>query len=117
MREISNIKKIIGLRNDFKYKMEEEFNTLRYGRIIILTDADVDGSHIKGLVINMFHSMWPELLKRDGFITTMNTPIVKASKGKNVLSFYNLSDYNDWKDNNNVKGYYIKYYKGLGTSD
>lgn len=115
--EISNLKKIIGLRNDFKYKMEEEFNTLRYGRIIILTDADVDGSHIKGLVINMFHSMWPELLKRDGFITTMNTPIVKASKGKDVLSFYNLSDYNDWKDNNNVKGYYIKYYKGLGTSD
>ena len=116
--EITNLKKIIGLRNEYKYEMDEEFNTLRYGRVIILTDADVDGSHIKGLVMNMFHSMWPALLKREGFITTMNTPIVKASKGKTVLQFYNLTDYEEWKkENNNGKGYYIKYYKGLGTSD
>lgn len=116
--EISNLKKIIGLRNDYKYKMDEEFNTLRYGKIIILTDQDHDGSHIKGLVMNMFHYMWPQLLKREGFITTMNTPIVKATKGKQVLNFYNLTDYENWKkENSNGKGYYIKYYKGLGTSD
>nr|YP_003970179.1 putative DNA topoisomerase IIA [Cafeteria roenbergensis virus BV-PW1] len=115
--EISNLKKILGLRNEFKYEMDEEFNTLRYGKVIILCDSDVDGSHIKGLILNMFHSMWPNLLKREGFITTMNTPIVKATKGKEILKFYNLTDYDNWRNDNNTKGYYIKYYKGLGTSD
>ena len=116
--EISNLKKILGLRNEYSYKMDEEFNTLRYGKVIILCDSDVDGSHIKGLIINMFHTMWPELLKREGFITTMNTPIVKATKGKEIIKFYNLTDYENWRDENeNGKGYYIKYYKGLGTSD
>lgn len=116
--EISNLKKILGLRNDYTYECDEQFNTLRYGKIIILCDADVDGSHIKGLIMNLFHFMWPELLKRKGFITSMNTPIVKATKGKSVESFYNMSDYEEWKsNNNNGKGWYIKYYKGLGTSD
>ena len=116
--EITNLKKILGLRNEYKYEIEEEFNTLRYGKVIALTDQDYDGSHIKGLIMNMFHSTWPALLKREGFFTTMNTPIVKATKGKTVLQFYNLTDYEDWKkENNDGKGYYIKYYKGLGTSD
>jgi len=116
--EISSLKKILGLRNDYTYESDEQFNTLRYGKIITLCDADVDGSHIKGLIMNLFHTMWPELIKREGFITSMNTPIVKATKGKNIESFYNMSDYEEWKSNNNDgKGWYIKYYKGLGTSD
>jgi DNA topoisomerase-2 len=122
--EISNLKKIIGLRNDLTYQTEEEFNTLRYGRVIILTDQDHDGSHIKGLVMNLFHFLWPKLLERKGFLTSMNTPIVKATKkgsdkgSEKVISFYTLTDYEEWKEkNNNGKGYEIKYYKGLGTSD
>ena len=47
----------------------------------------------------------------------MNTPILKATKGKRVKSFYNESAYIKWKQkNNNGKGWRIKYYKGLGTS-
>jgi DNA topoisomerase-2 len=112
--EITNMKKILGLETGKEYK---DTNSLRYGKIMIMTDQDHDGSHIKGLVMNVFHTMWPSLLQM-GFLTSMITPIVKVSKGKNILSFYNLTDYNDWqkKKKKNEK-WTIKYYKGLGTSN
>jgi len=115
--EITNLKQIIGLKTGEDYSSDIKFNQLRYGRIVILTDSDVDGSHIKGLVMNFIHSQWPSLIKRVKFITSLATPIVKATKGSEVLSFYNLPDYNNWleKDSNN-KNWKIKYYKGLGTS-
>ena len=112
--EINNLKKIIGLRKDKIYNSLKE---LRYGSIMILTDADVDGSHIKGLIFNMFHYFWPSLFKTDSFIKSMITPVVKVTKGSTVKSFYSLTEYQDWKEaNNNGKGWNIKYYKGLGTS-
>jgi len=111
-QEISNLKQILGLRQGHKYKSLDE---LRYGGIIILTDQDVDGSHIKGLVMNLFHTFWPELLKL-GFIKTLVTPIVKAfKKGKDDLIFYTLTDFEKWKAGNH-RGWTTKYYKGLGTS-
>lgn len=112
--EISNLKKIIGLKHDMKYVTDEEFSTLRYGRIICLTDQDVDGSHIKGLIMNLFHHIWPALVQRENFVTSMATPIVKAFKGKKEMVFYNMTDYQDWVKNNS--GWRLKYYKGLGTS-
>ncbi len=117
--EISNLKKIMGLRQGCKYDNDEDFASLRYGRIIILTDQDVDGSHIKGLVMNMFHTLWPELVKREGFITSLATPIVKAFKNKDTKIFYNLTEYEDWVESltESAKNTWkIKYYKGLGTS-
>ena len=88
--EINNLIKIVGFRQDYKYESDEEYNTLRYGRLVCLTDQDVDGSHIKGLIINFIHFKWPALIKRDGFITSFSTPIVKAFKGKQTETFYNL---------------------------
>ena len=115
--EITNLKKIIGLKSGEDYTDDVKFNQLRYGRIVILTDADVDGSHIKGLVMNFIHSQWPSLIKRPNFITSLATPIVKASKGSDVLSFYNLTEYDKWLESNEAhKNWKIKYYKGLGTS-
>ena len=112
-KEIVNIKKILGLETNKKYK---DVKSLRYGKIMIMTDQDHDGFHIKGLLLNMFHSMWPELLNKD-FISYMNTPIVKVSLKKDIKSFYTLTDYNHWKESTeNYKKYNIKYYKGLGTS-
>jgi DNA topoisomerase-2 len=112
--EIVNLIKILGL----KYKTEySDVKQLRYGGIILMTDADVDGSHIKGLLINFIHYFWPSLLKTNKFITCLSTPIVKVTKGKESLSFYNLTQYEQWKENNhNGIGWNIKYYKGLGTS-
>jgi DNA topoisomerase II len=109
--EITNLKKIMGLQSDKKYTSTKD---LRYGSVMLMTDQDEDGSHIKGLLFNLFQSLWPGLFKMDGFNKSMLTPIVKASKGKQIKSFYNLSDYEKWKQEK--KGWTIKYYKGLGTS-
>jgi len=114
--EINNLKKIVGLRMGVNYLVDDNFNQLRYGRILILTDQDVDGSHIKGLFMNFVHCTWPSLLERQNFITSLSTPIVKAFKGKHVKIFYNLSEYDVWKESDDAKGYKTKYYKGLGTS-
>ena len=111
--EIANLKKIIGLESGKKY---ENVNSLRYGRVLIMTDQDYDGSHIRGLLINMFHELWHELIKVPGFITYMATPIVKATKGKHVKPFYTQYAYEEWRKTDESRGWKVKYYKGLGTS-
>lgn len=116
-KEIAEIKKILGLETGKKYtSIEEVYKSLRYGRVLFMTDQDLDGSHIKGLGINLFQSEWPTLSEIPGFIGFMNTPILKAKKGNVELNFYNDGEYEVWKDENDTKGWKIKYYKGLGTS-
>ena len=110
--EINNIKKIIGLQTGKKYKSISE---LRYGKILIMTDADTDGFHIKSLIVNFIGDGWPELLKTD-FISSLITPIVKVTHKNLIIPFYNISDYNSWKEKNDSSRFKIKYYKGLGTS-
>lgn len=115
---LNTIKTILGLSANKDYKAEYEKTgvwPLRYGRVLLMTDQDHDGSHIKGLVMNIFDVLWPDLLEM-GFITTMITPIVKIFKGKKEVPFYTLQDYDSWKTENNPKGWRVKYYKGLGTS-
>ena len=111
--EVANLKKILGLESGKKYN---DLKSLRYGRILIMTDQDYDGSHIRGLLINMFHELWHELIKFPNFITYMATPIVKATKGSQVKSFYTQYDYEEWRKTDASKGWKVKYYKGLGTS-
>lgn len=113
--EIINIKKILGLQHNKEYN---DLNDLRYGGIIILSDEDYDGYHIKGLLINCFHYFWPSLIKHNNFITALSTPIIKAISKKETKVFYNLSEYKEWKNDpkSNSNNYNIKYYKGLGTS-
>lgn len=113
-KEINNIKQIIGLQHGRKYTSIKE---LRYSKICILTDADVDGIHIRSLLVNFFHTWWPELLNIKGFITSMKTPIVKAKKSNKEVSFYTIQDFNEWLKNNDNNNWKIKYYKGLGTSN
>ncbi|CAK9876172.1 unnamed protein product [Sphagnum jensenii] len=113
--EINNIKRILGLQHGKDY---DSTKSLRYGHLMIMTDQDHDGSHIKGLLINFIHSFWPSLLKIPSFLVEFITPIVKATNKNRVLSFYTLPEYESWKEslNGETKGWTIKYYKGLGTS-
>ena len=101
--EFSNLKKILGLQHGKVYNSLRE---LRYGRLMIMTDADLDGSHIKGLVLNMFHVYWPQLIGL-GFVVSMVTPVIKAGK----VWFFTEEEFRTAQPSGPVK-----YYKGLGTS-
>ena len=115
-KEIHEVIQILGLETNKKYTEEMVKSSLRYGKVVFMTDQDLDGSHIKGLGINLFDSEWETLLNIPGFIGFMNTPIIKARKGTQELLFYNDGEYLKWKDENDTKNWKIKYYKGLGTS-
>ena len=133
--EITEIKQILGLEVGRKYTPDDVKYRLRYGKVLFMTDQDLDGSHIKGLGINMFQSEWASLTEIPGFIGFMNTPILKAKKGAQEKVFYNEGEYRAWKEASESAesaeggsgggavnahaqptGWNIKYYKGLGTS-
>jgi DNA topoisomerase-2 len=113
--ELTAIKKILGLEQSKKYK---DTSSLRYGRILIMSDQDVDGFHIRGLLMNLFHTEWPELM-HIGFLCTLMTPLVKMTRGAETLSFYSEAELESWKERvgaDMAGRYKSKYYKGLGTS-
>uniref|UniRef100_A0A8B9PTQ2 DNA topoisomerase 2 n=1 Tax=Apteryx owenii TaxID=8824 RepID=A0A8B9PTQ2_APTOW len=114
--EINNLIKIVGLQYKKNYEDHESLKSLRYGKIMIMTDQDQDGSHIKGLLINFIHHNWPSLL-RHNFLEEFITPIIKVSKNKEEIPFYSIPEFEEWKNNTqNHNSWKIKYYKGLGTS-
>jgi DNA topoisomerase-2 len=115
-KEIIELKQILGLEAGKKYTKDLVEKTLRYSSVLFMTDQDLDGSHIKGLGLNLFQDQWNTLATLENFIGFMNTPILKAKKGGKELLFYNDGEYNKWKSENDVKGWNVKYYKGLGTS-
>ena len=117
-KEICNLIKILNLRFGVDYTKDEEFSTLSYGRLVGLSDQDADGKHILALLLNMFHKLFPTLLKRkEPFLYCMLTPLIKIYDKKTELSFYNIQDYKEHvqQHGGNVKGD-VKYLKGLGSS-
>jgi DNA gyrase/topoisomerase IV subunit B len=126
--EITEIKQILGLEVGRKYTPDDVKYRLRYGKVLFMTDQDLDGSHIKGLGINMFQNEWASLTEIPGFIGFMNTPILKAKKGTQEKVFYSEGEYRAWKEasesteggsgasHTQPSGWSVKYYKGLGTS-
>lgn len=106
--EICNIKKILGLQEGV-----DSVDNLRYGRVIILSDQDADGAHIRGLFINMMHAKWPNIVK-SGYICVIPTPIVRVQRGPTVRDFYSVPEYKAWDEAENRAGWRVSYYKGLG---
>jgi DNA topoisomerase-2 len=115
---VSDLIKVFNLKFDTDYSQPQNYKTLNYGTLLILTDADKDGIHIKGLILNFLHELFPTLFKKEGFIVSMETPIVKVfqKKGKDDLLFYDENTFEDYRrDHNKLKNF--KYYKGLGSID
>jgi len=117
--EIQNIKNFLGLQHKKEYT---DCKSLRYGHLMIMTDQDHDGSHIKGLLINFLQVTFPSLLRIPEFLIEFITPIVKVWKGdpKNPTkwkTFFTMPEYEAWKEEHKHESQWDhKYYKGLGTS-
>ncbi len=108
---ITNMIKILGLN----ICNPNDLSKLNYGKICMITDADVDGIHIEGLILNFFHTLFPNLLTRPGFVVSMKTPILKVSSSLSTSRYYfDDRSYDTTKlASEQTK---IKYYKGLGTA-
>ncbi|KAG6373110.1 DNA topoisomerase II [Boletus reticuloceps] len=107
--EIQNIKKIMGLQHSKEYT---NVSSLRYGRLMIMTDQDHDGSHIKGLLINFLDHFYPSLLKISNFLVEFVTPIVRVTKGKQQIDFFTIPEYEQWLERTaDAHKWDSKYYK------
>jgi len=115
-KEIIDLKKVLGLREGVNYMIEENYKTLRYGHLMVIADADVDGLHILGLLMNFFHCKFPSLIGR-GFIKYLRTKILDVKKGNEVIKFYSHHEYEEWKKKTtDYSLWHHSYYKGLGTN-
>ena len=111
--EAVNLMASIGL----KLGQPIDVKNLRYGRVLIFTDADMDGNAISALLINFFYKYWPDMFERK-MIYKVETPIVVAipkAKAKKKVLFYTQNEYNTWTEQNDLKQFEIKYKKGLAA--
>ena len=111
--EAVNLMASIGL----KLGQPIDVKNLRYGRVLIFTDADMDGNAISALLINFFYKYWPDMFERK-MIYKVETPIVVAipkAKTKKKVLFYTQNEYNEWAVQNDLKQFEIKYKKGLAA--
>lgn len=121
-KEIADIIKILGLEMGKAYTREEMQRSLRYGKVLLCTDQDRDGSHIKGLCMNLFQSHWRSLFEITGFLSFMNTPILRATHSRrttDVRVFYTDGEFREWIQSQTPveqSEWKLKYFKGLGTS-
>jgi DNA topoisomerase II len=114
---IVSIIQSLGLQYGLDYTKDVNFKTLRYGKIISICDADDDGVHIEGLLVNFLHNLFPTLLQcTTPFIVSMKTPIARVSRPrcKDIL-FYDERRFINYVQEQTQK-YTAKYYKGLGTT-
>jgi DNA topoisomerase-2 len=87
-KELKAVVEIMGLEYGKIYDPADSssLTNLRYGHLMIMADQDVDGSHIKGLIINLIHTYWPSLLRWDGFLQEFITPIIKVKAPSKKIS-------------------------------
>jgi DNA topoisomerase-2 len=112
-KEIANVLKILNVVPG------GSIDGLRYGSIAIMSDQDLDGAHIAGLIINCIHHLLPKLLEsRPNFIRRIVTPLLRATHKKSGAKhcFFSQQELDTWLSGVDRSSYVLKYYKGLGTS-
>ena len=108
-QEVKDLLTAIGL------KMGEPPKDLRYGKILIYSDADPDGDSIAGLLMNFFGRYWPELFDQ-GRICRVETPLVVAKKKDEKIPFYSAADFEAWQSKQkDLTKWDIAYKKGLAA--
>ena len=115
--ELKYIKGYLGLTEGMDYTIDANFKTLRYGRIWLFPDADVDGKHIAGLILLLFATLYPSLLQRQNFIYIWTSPIIETKLGKKRNFFYTETEYKNWAQDPAVSKHVAFYTKGLGGRD
>jgi len=115
---LNRVKKMLGLDDLVDYTIDENYKKLNYGSVLIMTDADDDGKHITGLLLNFFYVRFLSLLRR-GCIALLRTPVIRLTRGKEVRKFYTIADYKEWQNNDPEAKFNwdVKYCKGLGSSN
>jgi DNA topoisomerase-2 len=115
-KEIGDLCKILGLVVGRDYSTVDALATLRYRHMVVLTDADVDGYHICGLLLAFLQRLFPSLLQ-SGFVKRFLTPIIIASHRQYKEEFFTVGDYNQWVQSSTEHAKWsVKYFKGLGSS-
>lgn len=111
-KEVLNFMAAMGLRLGQVADPEK----LRYGKILMYCDSDLDGYSINALLINFFYKYWPELFYHK-MVYRVETPIVVSQniKSKKKINFYTQEEYNKWLGLINTKEWIIKYKKGLAA--
>lgn len=125
--EVQLLKQILGLRHGVDYSIDENFKTLRYGKVCILADADDDGIHIRGLLLNYFYTEFSGLMDRE-FVDSFSTAVAAAMYKEHVANgvksvshkklFYSNPAFKEWYVSpkaQNLRDMVVKYYKGLGS--
>lgn len=98
-----------GYGNDF------DISKLNYNKIIIMTDADVDGAHIATLLLTFFYRFFPDLI-REGHIYIAIPPLYRVGEGKNIKYLYSDDELTKYRKTHQNK-FMIQRYKGLGEMD
>lgn len=113
-KELNDIKVILGLEDGKTYK---DVNSLRYGKVVCVKDADSDGADIMGLIMNFFDTKFKSLLQIPGFFSEFISPMIQIKTKDKMIPFYNEVEYKKYLQTTTLKNFSVKFIKGLATNE